>query len=155
METLMDICENTVQEIEVIYRSKVKPSQRPKITEPSESVELFRKTWDINKIDHIEQFKVMLLNHNNRVLGILAVSNGGLTSTSVDIRYIFGAALKANATRIIAVHNHPSGSLRPSKADLDITLKIKHAGKLLDIELLDHVIITSEGFYSLKEGGHF
>ncbi len=109
--------------------------------------------WNENKIDFVEQFKILILNRANRVLGIVEISSGGVTGTVADPKLIFAAALKANACGIIISHNHPSCNLNPSRADEELTQKIKHAGKFLDITLLDHVIVTSEGYYSFADEG--
>ena len=90
----------------------------------------------------------MLLNRANKVLGIFEVSSGGSTGTVADPKLVFAAAIKANACGIILAHNHPSGNLQPSQADIDLTKKMKEGGKLLEIQILDHVIITTEGYYS-------
>jgi DNA repair protein RadC len=108
---------------------------------------------DLNKIEFIEQFKILLLNRSKRVLGIVEFSRGGVTGTVVDCKLIFVAALKANACIIVLSHNHPSGNLRPSKQDEELTRKIKSATKLLDIRLLDHIIVISEGYYSFAVCG--
>lgn len=144
---------NQIAEVELIYRSKVKASERPHISTSKEAAQLLQKTWDQNKIDFVEQFKVLFLNRANKVLGILEVSSGGVTGTVADPKLIYVAALKANATAIIISHNHPSGNLKPSKADEELTQKIKYAGSFLDIRLLDHVIITSESYYSFADEG--
>lgn len=95
----------------------------------------------------------MFLNRANKVLGILEASSGGISGTVADPRLVFVAALKANASNIIISHNHPSGNLNPSKADEELTQKIKQAGQLLDIKLFDHIIVTSEGYYSFADEG--
>lgn len=100
-----------------------------------------------------ETFYVLYLNHAGKLLHHHCISSGGLTSTTVDPRMIFLEALSQKATRIMLCHNHPSGNLRPSNADINITNKLIAAGKLLDIEVLDHVIVSSEGYFSLKEDG--
>jgi len=112
-----------------------------------------KQTWDENKIDFVEQFKVLFLNRSNKVLGILEVSSGGVTGTIADPKLVFVAALKANACNIIISHNHPSGNLKPSKVDEELTQKIKQAGQFLDIKLFDHIIVTSEGYYSFVDEG--
>lgn len=144
---------NQIAEVELIYKSKVKASDRPKVATSKDAADLLQHTWDENKIDFVEQFKVLFLNRANKVLGIFDVSTGGVTGTVADPRVIFAAALKANATALIISHNHPSGNLKPSKSDEELTLKIKEAGKFLDISLLDHIIITSEGYYSFADEG--
>ncbi len=145
--------EMKVAEVELTYKSKVKVSERPRISSSKEAAALLVKNWDENKIDFCEQFKILLLNRNNRVLGIVEISSGGVTGTVADPKMIFVAAIKANACNIIISHNHPSGSLKPSQADEKLTQKIKHAGELLDIRVFDHIIITSEGYYSFADEG--
>ena len=154
METLMNQQTwNQVAEVELIYKSKVKASERPHITTSKDAADLLKLCWDENKIDFVEQFKVLFLNRANKVLGIYDVSSGGVTGTVADPKLIFVAALKANACAIVISHNHPSGNLKPSQQDEQLTLKIKEAGKFLDIRLLDHIIITSEGYYSFADEG--
>ncbi|MTG98895.1 DNA repair protein [Myroides sp. BIT-d1] len=140
-------------EIELIYKSKVKTSERPKIVSSQSAFEIALKAWDENKIELLEQFKVLMLSNSNRVLGILEISSGGITGTVVDLRLIFAALLKTKATAFIIVHNHPSGKLNPSEADKQITAKIKQASQVLDIALLDHLIITLESYYSFADEG--
>ncbi|MDM1093702.1 JAB domain-containing protein [Myroides odoratimimus] len=140
-------------EIELIYKSKVKASERPRIESSHSAFEIALKAWDENKIELLEQFKVLMLSNNNKVLGVLEISSGGITGTVVDIRLIFAALLKSKSTAMILVHNHPSGKLQPSDADKQITQKIKQASQILDITLLDHLIITSESYYSFADEG--
>ncbi|MEC4036910.1 JAB domain-containing protein [Myroides odoratimimus] len=140
-------------EVELIYKSKIKASQRPQITSSYSAYQIALKAWDSNKIELLEQFKVLMLSNNNKVLGVLEASSGGITGTIVDLRIIFSALLKANATAFLIVHNHPSGKLAPSDADRQITRKIKEASKILDITLLDHLIITAESYYSFADEG--
>lgn len=153
METLLNELLNQIAEVELIYKTKVKCSQRASIKSSRDGYDLFLQNWDKNKIDFVEQFKVLLLNKANRVLGIYEVSTGGITGTVADPRLIYIAALKSNATQIMISHNHPSGNLKPSQADEQLTQKIKQAGQLLDIKLLDHLIVTSEGYYSFADEG--
>jgi DNA repair protein RadC len=144
---------NQVAEVELIYKSKIKASDRPKIMHSKDAYVIFKEYWDENKIELQEQFKVMLLNRANKVLGIYEVSTGGMTGTVADPRLIFIAALKAGACNIMLVHNHPSGNLKPSRQDEELTHKIKEGGKLLDIQLLDHLIISNEGYLSMQDEG--
>jgi DNA repair protein RadC len=112
------------------------------------------ENWDLDSIEHIEEFKLLLMNRSNSVLGILAVSKGGLSGTVTDIRLIFQGAISANATWIIVCHNHPSSNLNPSESGTKITHKIKEAGNLMDIQLLDHLILTLDGsYYSFADNG--
>lgn len=142
-----------VAEVELVYRTKVKPSQRPKITTSVDAYEILQKIWSRDKIELVEEFKVLLLNRSNKVLGVLDASSGGITGTVADPRIILTAAIKANAVGIILSHNHPSGSVKPSRADEELTVKIKEAARFLDMTVLDHIIITSEGYYSFADEG--
>jgi len=144
---------NQIAEVELIYKTKIKASERPQVKTSKESADLLKQMWNENKIDFVEQFKVLFLNRANRVLGIIELSTGGVTGTVADPKLIFIAALKANACSIIISHNHPSGNLKPSQVDEQLTQKIKQAGQLLDIKLLDHIIVTSEGYYSFADEG--
>jgi DNA repair protein RadC len=142
-----------VAEVELVYKTKVKPSERPLVKTAKDCYEILRQTWDENKIEFVEQFKVVLLNRAQRVLGIYELSTGGVTGTVADPKLVFTAALKANACNIILSHNHPSGNLKPSRADEELTKKIATAGMYLDIKVIDHIIVTSEGYYSFANEG--
>ena len=109
-----------VAEIQLNYKSDVKPSLRPKISSSKDAYDVLRNNWDDSRIEFIEQFKVMLLNRAHKVLGIFDVSTGGVSGTVADPKIII-AAIKANASGIIVAHNHPSGNLRASQADIDLT----------------------------------
>lgn len=154
MENIIDQQDWTlVSEIELIYKTKVKASERPKITTSSDCYRLFLKQWDVNKLEFVEQFKVMLLSRANRVLGIYEVSTGNVSSCIADPRQIFCAAIKANASFLVACHNHPSGNLKPSKADETLTHQLVQAGIILDLKVLDHIIITPESYFSFADEG--
>jgi DNA repair protein RadC len=142
-----------VAEVELIYKSKVKASERPQICSSKDAYNVLTHLWDDTKIEFVEQFKVLFLNKANKVLGAYEVSTGGISGTVADPRVIFVAALKANCCAIIVSHNHPSGNLKPSRQDEELTQKIKQAGQLLDIKLLDHVIITNEAYFSFADEG--
>lgn len=100
-----------------------------------------------------EEVKILLLNRSNKVLGIYSLAKGGITSCVVDIRIILSIALKTLATGIILVHNHPSGNLKPSQDDLNVTKKLKESCKLLEITLLDHLIMTKDNYFSFADEG--
>ncbi|MEZ4852734.1 DNA repair protein RadC [Flavobacterium sp.] len=108
----------------------------------------------IGELPH-EEFWVLLLNNSNKVIYKNQISKGGITGTVVDTRIVFKLALEHNAVAIILTHNHPSGKLQASDADIQITKKIKEAGKSLDIQVLDHVIITEKSYYSFVDEGIF
>ncbi len=105
METLLNEQSlSQIAEVELIYKTKIKASERVKLITSKDAADLLRKTWDENKIDFVEQLKVILLNRSNSVLGIFEASGGGVTGTVVDPKIIFVAALKANACSIIISH---------------------------------------------------
>lgn len=142
-----------VAEVELVYKTKVKPSERPKIGTVKECYELLKKLWNENTIEMQEEFKVILLNRANKVIGIYEASAGGLTGTVADPRLILAAAIKSLLVSIILSHNHPSGNLKPSRADEELTQKIKTAAAYHDIRVIDHMIISSEGYYSFADEG--
>lgn len=142
-----------VAEIQLTYKTKVKPSQRPKITSSKEAYGILLDNWDEGKLEFVEQFKILLLNRANRVLGIYEVSTGGVSGTVADPKLVFAAAINANASAMILAHNHPSGQLKPSQADIQLTKKLTEGGRLLEIPVLDHIIVTSEGYYSFADEG--
>lgn len=143
-----------IPDINISYTPKLKISQLPVVTDAKQAYKLLMHRWDKGSIQFIEEFKLLLLNKNNRVLGIYHVSTGGICNTVVDPKVIFIAALKTCSTTIILAHNHPSGNLKPSENDIAITRKLKQAGLLLDILVLDHLILTVEGYISLNEEGY-
>lgn len=100
-----------------------------------------------------EEFWAIFLNQNNRVLHFAQLTQGGINQSIVDVRVLFKTALDHFSTGIIVAHNHPSGNLKPSKEDIDITQKIKEAGKILNIQLLDHLIITQNSYFSFSDDG--
>ncbi len=149
-KTIDPIC--NVAEIHVLYKPNMKASERRKITCSNDAVAIFREIWS-DTIEIHEEFYILLLNRANKVLGWYKLSQGGLSGTVVDTRLIFGVALKGLASGIIVAHNHPSGGLIPSEQDKMITKKLRELGKLLEITLLDHVIITAESYYSFSDDG--
>jgi len=139
-------------EVEINYKSKVKAADRKKITNSKDCAELFRQVWS-SKIEYLEEFAILLLNRNNQVLGWAKISTGGTVGTVADPKVIFQIALNTNAHALILCHNHPSANTKPSQSDIDMTKKIVAAGKLLDIAVLDHTIITTEDYYSFADNG--
>lgn len=140
-----------IAEISISYsRSK---ERKLKVNNSKDSYDILLDTWDKNIIELQEEFKILLLNRGNIVLGIYPMSRGGVSGTIVDAKLVFSVALKCNASSIIIAHNHPSGNLTPSEADKNLTQKLKQAGQYLDIILLDHLIITKDDFYSFSDNG--
>lgn len=142
-----------ISEVQIIYRTKVKASDRPQIKCSKDAYELFMEVWDLDTIEHHEEFKLMLLTRSNRVLGIASISKGGINGTVTDVRIVLQYAIKANASGLIVCHNHPSGNLNPSESDSAITKKIKDSAILMDIQLLDHLIINTDNYYSFADNG--
>lgn len=120
-----------VSEIDVTYRPKFKASERPQVLTSKEVYNVLCNNWDFNKIELLEQFKILLLNRANRIIGIYEVSSAGMAGTVADPKLVFSIALKTCASSIILSHNHPSGNLKPSQADISLTQKLKTAGTLL------------------------
>ena len=141
-----------IAEITVSYSSVIKNSDRPKITHSRQAFEIFKEAWD-DSINIYESFYAMLLNRGNKVLGLFKVSEGGVSGTVVDPKKVFGAALKASASSIILCHNHPSGNIEPSETDKKLTKKLRDAGILLDIDVLDHLIIADDTYRSFADEG--
>ena len=144
---------SVVAEIELIYKPAI--SEKPIIKSCLEAYHVIRSFIPENTIALKEHMVVLYLNQAQRVIGAYKVSEGGLTSTVGDLRLIFSAALKSVATAVIVGHNHPSGNLQPSHQDIALTLKLKEAGRLMDIKLMDHLIISPvEGqYYSFADDG--
>lgn len=139
-----------IQEIKLTLNRKEKP--KIIITSSIDSYRELSKIWN-NDLDLRERFVALYLNRNNKIIGYYTVSIGGVNGTVVDNKLIFSLALSLPASAIILAHNHPSGNLKPSSADINLTKNIKAAGKLLQIEILDHLIITSDGYMSFADEG--
>lgn len=139
-------------EITVSYKPAVEASKRLRICNSTEAESVLRTVWEL-PIDLRESFYALYLDRANKLLGYLLVSIGGVTGTVVDPRIIFQTALKANACSLILAHNHPSGNPEPSRNDLLLTGKLKDAGKLLEIQVLDHLILLPGGYHSMADAG--
>src|ERR1039458_3040323 len=139
-------------EIQVSYRTTVKASERRKVTTSKDTESIFREIWS-SSMEFKEEFYIILLNRANQVLGWYKVSEGGMSGTVVDPKLIFSIALKGLSSSIIICHNHPSSNLKPSTEDINLTKRLKQAGALLEIPVLDHLILTTEGFYSFADEG--
>ena len=143
--------ENNICEIKVSYINDSK--DKTKISGSNMAYKLFLDSWNKGTIQLQEEFKILLLNRANQVLGIYFLSKGGVSGTLVDPKLVFSVALKCNASGIIMAHNHPSGNLYPSENDKALTKKLISAGNFLDIKILDHIILTSGGFFSFSDEG--
>lgn len=152
METTNNLM--SVKEVKLKYIADPTTLKRKKISSSEDAVQTLLEGYDQDTIGMQEQFIVMLLNRNNRVLGLYKASTGGITGAIVDIRLIMVTALKSLATGIIVSHNHPSFNKNPSNQDVTMTKQIKEACKILDIALLDHIIVTPHhDYYSFANEG--
>lgn len=145
--------QNNIAEIQISYSSRIAKKYRIKITGSKSAYKSLLNSWNKDLIEIQEEFKILLLNNSNEVLGIQSLSKGSTNGVVVDLKLLFATALKACASSIIIAHNHPSGSLKPSNTDLELTKKIMKSCKFLDIKLLDHLIITQEDYTSLADDG--
>jgi DNA repair protein RadC len=145
-------------ELKVVYRRGRRQDNRQTqmpwvIVTPSSAENYLRSIWNKDTIELVEDFILVCLNNAKEVLGWVKVSTGGLDSSTVDPRVVFGIALQTAAASIIIAHNHPSGSLKPSPQDEQVTKRLKQAGELMGIQLLDHLIITKDAAFSFADKG--
>ncbi len=131
-------------------RHATKWQEKPQITNSKDAFDILRAS--IADLIH-EEFWILLLNRANKVIGKEQISSGGISGTVVDAKVIFRKALEISASSLILAHNHPSGQLRPSQADIDITKRLVNAGKTLEVSVLDHLIVTEKGYLSFADEG--
>ncbi|MBN8865536.1 MAG: JAB domain-containing protein [Sphingobacteriales bacterium] len=143
----------TVTEIEITYRNKRPARERPKLHTSEHAYQYLLDAWDLNKIELVEQFNILLLDRSMSVIGFSNLATGGVSTCIVDPKLVFATALKCRASGIIAAHNHPSGNLVPSKADMDLTEKLYRGGRLLDISVLDHLVLDNRSYFSFADHG--
>jgi len=137
-----------VGESYLAYKEKIMQSVDIK---NSQNVYDFIKSMWHSDIQIIERFLLLTISRKNSIISYQWISQGGLSGTAIDLRIIFKTAIEALSSAIIVCHNHPSGNLNPSDADITITDKISSAGNILDVKLLDHLIITSNAYYSMAD----
>lgn len=140
-----------ISEISLNYKRKVKASERPKVSCSKNAEKLFRENWNDLTINLFEEFKILLLDRNNSCMGIVPISQGGVSGTLVDAKLVFASALKARACAIILGHNHPSGNLKPSQADVLLTKRLVKGAHYLDLKILDHLILTDSTYTSFAD----
>lgn len=140
-----------VSEIKVSYSNA--NADKVKIKSSKDLYELVYNHWNHDLLELQEEVKLVLLNRANIVVGIYELSRGGISGCIVDIKLILGIAVKAIAASIVLVHNHPSGNLKESSADREITTRLNNACKIMEITLLDHLIISKHGYLSFKDEG--
>ncbi|PHQ30041.1 JAB domain-containing protein [Leeuwenhoekiella nanhaiensis] len=143
-----------VNEIKISYEGGVKSKDWVQVSSSAQAAEVLFQNWDKRTMELQETFKIVLLNSSNKVKGICQISQGGIAGTLVDMRILFATVLKSLSVGLILAHNHPSGKLEPSKADIKLTNKIKKAASVFDIRLLDHLIFAPDGdYYSFSDNG--
>jgi DNA repair protein RadC len=131
-------------------RKEQEPNDKPKVVSSAQAFDLIQ--GELMDLPH-EEFWVLLLNRAQRLIKKKRISEGGVSGTVADPKIIFKLALEELASGVIVVHNHPSGNLNPSQSDIDLTRKLKEAGKIMEIQLLDHLIIAGKKYYSFADEG--
>ena len=137
-----------ISEIKVSYKPI---NNRVKISSSKNVYETLLSIWSEDTIELLEEVKILLLNKANEILGVYHLSKGGVSGAFVDIKLVLSIALKGNASSLIIAHNQPSGNIKPSQNDIALTKKVKDGAKLLDLVLLDHLIITTNSYYSFSD----
>lgn len=140
-----------VGEVELSYKPKNRNLN--KVLSSEDAYKYLLSTYKEGTICYREYFKILLLNQANQLLGYTLISEGGITETCADVRVILQAALLTNSTAIILAHNHPSGNLKPSRLDMEVTKRVKESAQFMRIKVLDHIILTDTGYYSFSDEG--
>ena len=145
---------DTIANLEL--RAKKTPTnfEKVKIVSSKDAFKVISQFY-FDDIDIFESFFILCLNRNNQTIAYAKISQGGVSGTVVDIKLIAKYAIDCLASSVILAHNHPSGNLKPSPEDIKITQRAREALKILDIQVLDHVILTSDGYYSFKDESMF
>jgi DNA repair protein RadC len=141
-----------IAELQVKFNIKIRPSERKRISRVDDAYEVFLNIWS-EDIDYLEEFVVLFLDNANAVIAYKKFFKGGRMSCAVDYGVVLQAALLCGSTSVIIAHNHPGGICKPSLADNNLTKAIYQAGAIIGISLFDHLIISSEGYYSYMDSG--
>lgn len=136
---------------EITIKYKNGDYKKAKISSSKDCYNILKNLFNTDTIEYTEEMIIILMNRDNKTIGWYKVSQGGISGTICDPKVIFTVALQCGASSIILAHNHPSGNLKPSPADIQVTKKLIDGGKLLDINVLDHLIVTSNGYTSLSD----
>jgi DNA repair protein RadC len=143
----------TIRQFKITKVSEAEEISQTQVTSSEDAYNVIRQFW-YDDIEVYESFFILLLNRNNTTIGWAKISQGGVTGTVADPKIILKYALDSLACGVILAHNHPSGNLTPSREDKNLTFKIKEGLKLIDCNLIDHLILTpSNGYYSFGDGG--
>lgn len=138
-------------EVQIIYKRK--SSTTRKVVSSQTAFDLLKRAYPSDRMDYKEFFYVMLLNRKNEVLGVSCIGEGATSGVVVNKKEVFQLMLRANASAVILSHNHPSGNLKPSMNDIELTKKLVEFSKLIDVQILDHLILTSESYFSFADEG--
>lgn len=144
----------SLPEITLTVRVKREPGSAPTVIRSSSDLhKVAMQIFNADTIDWREEAMLICLNKKNEVMGFFKIGSGGTDAVIMDSRIVYTVALNCLANAVVVIHNHPSGTLRPSQPDIDVTKRLKHWGDTLGIPLIDHLIITSDGFYSFLDNG--
>jgi len=149
----MSVIDTTLPHVRISFDRRCPVSERVYLKESIQAYRAFMAIWDHETIDLYEEFKVIYLDQGNGVMGYRDLARGSCTGATVDIKHLLSIALACNACCILLAHNHPSGRTEPSRMDIQLTQKVKGGAELLGLTLLDHLVITKEGYYSFGEEG--
>jgi len=144
---------SNVTEVELVYKNPVNPVDRVHVKSSRDAYDVLFNTWDDGKLELQEQFRVLLLDRKNAVLGISTVAMGGISECMVDLKIVFALALKARASSIILSHNHPSGNTAFSDADIKLTKKFMEVAHVHDMTIHDHIVVTRDAYSSMADYG--
>jgi DNA repair protein RadC len=140
----------SVGEVEVTYKTKTKPYL--KVSSSKDTFNILERLWS-DKIEYQEEFCILCLNRANNVVSFTKVSMGGVNQITTDLKMILQICLASNASGLILSHNHPSGNMKPSQEDVNLTKKAEEACKLFDITMLDHIIMSKDSYFSFADEG--
>jgi DNA repair protein RadC len=150
----MNSLKNTFEEVRLVYKNRTKANDRPKVQSPDDAFKILYEHWDKDQITLREECKLLLLDNRMHLMSIADISSGGMTEAIVDPRIVFAIALKRRSHRVILAHNHPTGNLKPSNADIALTNRLSSLGKMMRIDLEDHLIITDCGYSSIMHDNY-
>jgi DNA repair protein RadC len=147
----MKLFKSLLPELTIKYKTGM--FRKAKIAKAGHAFEVLKQLFNEDTIEYSEEFLVLFLNKANNTIGWIRLSTGGIDGVTCDYRIIFGVALKSGASAMVLAHNHPSGNINPSEADIAITRKAVQIGNMHEIKVLDHIIVTSDDFFSMADNG--
>lgn len=145
----------SLTEVELSYRNPIDLKDRPTVCSSQQAYDVLMQAWDMNRIELLEEFIILLLDRQHRCIGLSKISVGGISACLVDPKIVFATALKARSSGLILSHNHPSGNIQPSEADISLTSKLRAGGYLLEMPVLDHLVVTPHNYFSFADEGLF